>query len=168
VLARRHSARARAAPLAAPTQVEPEREAPNRLRRWRDRGLRRRRIWFQQPRNLQQRFVQRRQPQCRRTKLHNEQHQRLRGYDGRHIGHEPDAEEVDQLFCRAARACALRDGGKSSAVNGNNTAPQANGGTANSNVSGPGVGVGHAANGRPIGSTGSGLGSPENPINGSQ
>ncbi|MEN3347817.1 MAG: hypothetical protein V7632_1452 [Bradyrhizobium sp.] len=57
---------------------------------------------------------------------------------------------------------------KSSAVNGNNTAPQANGGTANSNVSGPGVGVGHAANGRPIGSTGSGLGSPENPINGSQ
>ena len=42
------------------------------------------------------------------------------------------------------------------------------GGTANNTVSAPGVGVGHAANGRPIGSTGSGLGSPENPINGSQ
>ncbi|WP_283813085.1 hypothetical protein [Bradyrhizobium ivorense] len=39
------------------------------------------------------------------------------------------------------------------------------GGTANNTVGGPGVGVGHAANGRP---TGSGLGSPENPINGSQ
>jgi hypothetical protein len=31
-------------------------------------------------------------------------------------------------------------------------------------VSGPGVGVGTATNGKPIGSPGSGLGSPENPV----
>jgi hypothetical protein len=33
-------------------------------------------------------------------------------------------------------------------------------------VSAPGVGVGHAANGLPIGTSGSGLGSPEQPIGG--
>jgi hypothetical protein len=33
-------------------------------------------------------------------------------------------------------------------------------------VSAPGVGVGHAANGLPIGSPGSGLGSPEQPVDG--
>jgi hypothetical protein len=33
-------------------------------------------------------------------------------------------------------------------------------------VSAPGVGVGHAANGKPIGTKGSGLGSPERPIDG--
>ena len=33
-------------------------------------------------------------------------------------------------------------------------------------VGGPGVGVGHSANGMPIGAPGSGLGSPENPVDG--
>ena len=57
---------------------------------------------------------------------------------------------------------ATAAGQKSSAINGSNTAPQA--AAAPSAVSAPGVGVGHAANGLPIGTTGSGLGSPEQPI----
>jgi hypothetical protein len=61
-------------------------------------------------------------------------------------------------------ANATTAGQKSSAINGTNTAPQAATATTSSAVSAPGVGVGHAANGQPIGTTGSGLGSPENPI----
>jgi hypothetical protein len=45
---------------------------------------------------------------------------------------------------------------KQSAITGANTSP--------GEVSGPGVGVGHAANGVPIGEPGSGPGSPEQPI----
>lgn len=51
---------------------------------------------------------------------------------------------------------------RSSAINGSNSAPAA--GASSGSVSGAGVGVGHSANGQPIGSNGSGLGSPENPI----
>jgi hypothetical protein len=48
---------------------------------------------------------------------------------------------------------------QTTAVQGTKTVPMsADSGT----VSAPGVGVGHAANGQPIGSPGSGLGSPEN------
>jgi hypothetical protein len=61
-------------------------------------------------------------------------------------------------------ANATTAGQKSSAINGTNTAPQAATATTSGAVSAPGVGVGHAANGQPIGTTGSGLGSPENPI----
>ena len=50
---------------------------------------------------------------------------------------------------------------QSKAVTGNNTAPSSAGA-----VSAPGVGVGHSANGLPIGSPGSGPGSPEQPIGG--
>jgi hypothetical protein len=46
------------------------------------------------------------------------------------------------------------------AVNGTNTTSQPGA------VGAPGVGVGHAANGLPIGSPGSGLGSPEQPVDG--
>jgi hypothetical protein len=49
---------------------------------------------------------------------------------------------------------------KMAAVSGTNTVAQPGA------VSAPGVGVGHAANGLPIGSPGSGLGSPEQPIDG--
>ena len=50
---------------------------------------------------------------------------------------------------------------KNAATTGSNTAPSQND---EGTVSGPGVGVGTAANGKPIGSPGSGLGSPENPV----
>ena len=50
---------------------------------------------------------------------------------------------------------------KNAATTGSNTAPSQNDEVT---VSGPGVGVGTAANGKPIGSPGSGLGSPENPV----
>jgi hypothetical protein len=46
---------------------------------------------------------------------------------------------------------------KNAAEHGTNTRP---GGL----VSAPGVGVGHSANGLPIGAPGSGLGSPEHPV----
>jgi hypothetical protein len=49
---------------------------------------------------------------------------------------------------------------QNSAVKGTNTKEASPGSGA---VSAPGVGVGHAANGLPIGSPGSGLGSPEQP-----
>jgi hypothetical protein len=55
---------------------------------------------------------------------------------------------------------------KNTALGGTNTAPQAT--TTTGAVSAPGVGVGHSANGQPIGSSGSGLGSPEQPIDGSR
>ncbi|MGY4627507.1 hypothetical protein [Bradyrhizobium sp. USDA 4486] len=51
---------------------------------------------------------------------------------------------------------------RSTAINGSNTAPGADQSTGA--VGAAGVGVGHTANGQPIGSSGSGLGSPENPI----
>jgi hypothetical protein len=51
-------------------------------------------------------------------------------------------------------------GEQKAAVSGANTVAQPGG------VSAPGVGVGHAANGLPIGSPGSGLGSPEHPVDG--
>jgi hypothetical protein len=47
------------------------------------------------------------------------------------------------------------------AVNGTKTAPSQSG---DSTVSAPGVGVGHTSNGMAIGSPGSGLGSPEQPV----
>jgi hypothetical protein len=50
---------------------------------------------------------------------------------------------------------------KNAATTGSNTAPAQNYEGA---VSGPGVGVGTATNGKPIGSPGSGLGSPEDPV----
>jgi hypothetical protein len=50
---------------------------------------------------------------------------------------------------------------KNAATTGINTAPSQND---EGIVSGPGVGVGTATNGKPIGSPGSGLGSPENPV----
>ena len=50
---------------------------------------------------------------------------------------------------------------KNAATTGSNTAPSQND---KGTVSGPGVGVGTAANGKPIGSPGSGLGSPEHPV----
>jgi hypothetical protein len=50
---------------------------------------------------------------------------------------------------------------KNAATTGSNTAPTQNSDGA---VSGPGVGVGTAVNGKPIGSPGSGLGSPEDPV----
>jgi hypothetical protein len=50
---------------------------------------------------------------------------------------------------------------KNAATTGSNTAPSQND---EGTVSGPGVGVGTATNGKPIGSPGSGLGSPENPV----
>ena len=50
---------------------------------------------------------------------------------------------------------------KNAATTGSNTAPTQNSDGA---VSGPGVGVGTAVNGKPIGSAGSGLGSPEDPV----
>jgi hypothetical protein len=50
---------------------------------------------------------------------------------------------------------------KNAATTGSNTAPTENSDRA---VSGPGVGVGTAVNGKPIGSPGSGLGSPEEPV----
>src|SRR5262249_20339800 len=56
---------------------------------------------------------------------------------------------------------------RNAAVGGTNTAPAPQG-TTGSAVSAPGVGVGHAANGQPIGSPGSGPGSPEQPIDGSK
>jgi hypothetical protein len=49
---------------------------------------------------------------------------------------------------------------QSAAVHGTKTIP-ATGSAADGVVSAPGVGVGHSANGLPIGSPGSGLGSPE-------
>jgi hypothetical protein len=51
-------------------------------------------------------------------------------------------------------------GEQKAAVSGANTVAQPGA------VSAPGVGVGHAANGLPIGSPGSGLGSPEQPVDG--
>jgi hypothetical protein len=51
-------------------------------------------------------------------------------------------------------------GEQKAAVSGTNTVAQPGA------VSAPGVGVGHAANGLPIGSPGSGPGSPEQPIDG--
>ncbi|WFU71678.1 hypothetical protein [Bradyrhizobium sp. CB2312] len=51
---------------------------------------------------------------------------------------------------------------RSTAINGSNTAPGAD--QSMGAVGAAGVGVGHTANGQPIGSSGSGLGSPENPI----
>jgi hypothetical protein len=53
---------------------------------------------------------------------------------------------------------------QAAATSGSRTVPP--GATGGGAVSAPGVGVGHAANGLPIGTTGSGLGSPENPIGG--
>ena len=50
---------------------------------------------------------------------------------------------------------------KNAATTGSNTAPTQN---SDGVVSGPGVGVGTAVNGKPIGSPGSGLGSPEDPV----
>ena len=50
---------------------------------------------------------------------------------------------------------------KNAATTGSNTAPSQND---EGTVSGPGVGVGTSTNGKPIGSPGSGLGSPENPV----
>jgi hypothetical protein len=50
---------------------------------------------------------------------------------------------------------------KDAATTGSETAPSQPGEGA---VGGPGVGVGHSANGKPIGAPGSGLGSPENPV----
>ena len=47
------------------------------------------------------------------------------------------------------------------AVSGTKTAPSQSG---DSTVSAPGVGVGHTSNGMAIGSPGSGLGSPEQPV----
>jgi hypothetical protein len=52
---------------------------------------------------------------------------------------------------------------KNAVTSGSNTTPAQKGEGA---VSGPGVGIGHATNGKPIGSQGSGLGSPENPVEG--
>jgi hypothetical protein len=54
-------------------------------------------------------------------------------------------------------------GEKDAAVHGTKTAPTAG---VSGGVSAPGVGVGHTANGLPIGSPGSGLGSPEQPVDG--
>jgi hypothetical protein len=50
---------------------------------------------------------------------------------------------------------------RNEATTGSNTLPTSPDSGA---VSGPGVGVGHAANGKPIGSPGSGLGSPGNTV----
>ena len=50
---------------------------------------------------------------------------------------------------------------KNAVTSGSNTTPSQNG---EGVVSGPGVGVGTSTNGKPIGSPGSGLGSPENPV----
>ena len=50
---------------------------------------------------------------------------------------------------------------RDAATTGSNTAPSQPGDGA---VSAPNVGVGHAANGLPIGASGSGLGSPENSV----
>ena len=47
-----------------------------------------------------------------------------------------------------------------SAVNGSSTLPSSSPNT----VSAPGVGVGHSANGQPIGTPGSGVGSPQQPV----
>jgi hypothetical protein len=49
---------------------------------------------------------------------------------------------------------------KNAAVNGTKTTSEPGA------TSAPGVGVGHAANGLPIGAPGSGLGSPEHPVDG--
>ena len=52
---------------------------------------------------------------------------------------------------------------RDAATTGSETAPAQPGDGA---VGGPGVGVGHSANGKPIGAPGSGLGSPESPVDG--
>ncbi len=52
----------------------------------------------------------------------------------------------------------IRRNEKNAATSGTNTQPSS---SESGTVSAPGVGVGHAANGKPIGTPGSGLGSPE-------
>jgi hypothetical protein len=61
---------------------------------------------------------------------------------------------------QSSKAQAIQDQ-RDAATTGKSSAPSQPGDDA---VSGPGVGVGHSTNGRPIGTPGSGLGSPENPV----
>jgi hypothetical protein len=66
----------------------------------------------------------------------------------------PAAKEKSQ-----ARSNQIEQSEKNAAVSGSKTQPTP---TASGTVSAPGVGIGHAANGKPIGAPGSGLGSPGN------
>jgi hypothetical protein len=69
---------------------------------------------------------------------------------------------MQQVTPQSSKAQAIQRQ-KDAATTGSETAPLQPGDGA---VGGPGVGVGHSANGKPIGAPGSGLGSPENPIDG--
>jgi hypothetical protein len=83
------------------------------------------------------------------------------GASSGNAGSAPSSQSVNQNQQGANGSGASMNA--QSATTGANTRPEE---PSSSTVSAPGVGVGHAANGKMIGSPGSGPGSPEQPIDG--